>query len=206
MPERKNGPFFIVRFPNHVHKNGQLYNGYSIRLHDVDSEECVSGPEDKYQAWCIGGSRVLVRVPAESAAEKAAKVGTKEVGYHLRKPRIYEAYNVARNEMLDDRDRHSKYYLLDFPDVSSEGEKLHLDNSILSPDAHNGEIEIEFIPLEYSSAVGKKKFENGRTNLIWDICIAEPKPRYTEEAPKKENRLAKKLEKHYGGSSMSTTP
>lgn len=170
---------------------------------DKDLEECASGDEDMYQAWHIGGQRVMVKMPSEAAAEKAAEAGTQMVDYNTRKPRMQEAYDVARNDMLTDPDRHFKYFLLEFPFIPSDEDAIDrgLDNSILSPGAQDGKIAPDFIPLLYSSEVDPHQFENGRANIIWDICITETKPRLTTKTTKK-NQLADKITEKMGGASM----
>jgi len=187
-----------------VHTDGTLHNGYSIRLQGIDTLDC-KGTEAKYQAWHKGGRRVLIKVPTESLAEEFASAGS--MGYRLRKPRILEAYNVARNEMLNSEDRASMYFLLEFPQINpgAKGkDDIGLNNSILSPNARNGKIAPDLIPVKYKISLKDedtnqvREHIQARVDLVWDICITELTPRSETSAPE-TNELEGQLTSEFGG-------
>lgn len=148
----------------------------------------------------------MFRVPTEWLAEQYAEQGAEQIEYRLRKPRILEAYNVARNEMINSEDRKFKYFVFEFPVITAaNGEDIGgLDNSILSPGTRNGKINPEVIPVQYKVTV--KNQETGqlqdhiqfRVDICWDICIVETVPRSEKTAPE-TNELQGGLAKGFGG-------
>lgn len=200
-------PFTVDRFIKHKHTDGTLHDGYSIRLHNVDAVDCVGGDEAPFQAWYMGGRRVMVRFPTDSAAGAHAAAAAGKCGYSTRKPRILEDYNVQRNEMLRSDDGKYMYYLFEMPPPES-GRDLGLDNNILSPGALNGKIKVDPIPVEYNvkriNPLTKKEetCPQFRTHLVWDICITEPSPR-TEQDAKLTNEIDGAITGSFGGMRVS---
>jgi len=207
-PERNNGPFTITYFPNHVNEEtGTLHNAYHIELQDQDMQWMLTGEtESVFLAYHIAPDKLFYKVPSgsfvflkDSKADESAKSAS---GY--KEPRSIEAYNVARNAIVNDPSRHFKYYLLKFPSNTP------LDNSIFSPNTENGKLAVEvhpvissfILPLSDSddddddAEMGENWVQSYRSNIVWDIAIVEPFPRYTKSAKPRVNDTMASLRKN----------
>lgn len=194
-PECNNGPFYIYRFTDYTHSNSSLYDGFHIEIKDVDLRWMTHGETAAFSAWHVGDNRVMVKMPSESysflkdpKAEDTAKTNAKYAN-----ARILEANSVVRNDIVNDPERHSKYYLLSFPVDSDPG----LANDIFSPDAENGKIQVDLHPImssfEIPTSSGQKKVTSFRANVVWDIAIAPLTTRFVKEAKPPKNDLAEKM-------------
>lgn len=192
-PEINNGQFFIVHFLNHSN-NGLLTNGFYIELPDLDIQWCM-GETEHIAAYQVSPSQVMVKGPSCYWAllnnGKALEEAKKKAGFTH--PRIIEAVTVARNDIVQNPDRHYKYWLLNFPvDV-----ELGLNNDVFSPNAENGKLvaDVHFVEtkVEVNTNEGKKTLTSVRANIVWNIAITERINRYVKEAEPRSNPLDNKV-------------
>jgi len=194
-PERNNGPFFITDFANHVHNGGLLYNGFQFRYPDVDLRQLVGNDRPAFQAWFLGDIQVFVQVPASNPTfmnnAEAFATGMRAANYN--RPRIMEAFNVARNEIISSEDRQFIYFLLIFDDAHLHG----LDNSIFSSGLDNNRVQPTVIPVvstfEVQTPSGTATLTSQRADIVWDIAMVEPFPRQVTEAAPRVNDLTSQL-------------
>jgi hypothetical protein len=145
-----------------VKKAGVLHNGYEVVFY-ADVEDVM---DKKFKAVLKNEYEILVQMPSLSrhlidnsedlvSAQKAAKV-------HC--DRTQEAHDVARNGILKDVKRQTKYRLLRFPQDMGP-----LSNNIFSPDSTDGEITFEPFPLKakYNTVTST------RVRLSWKVSTVE---------------------------------
>ena len=158
------------------------------------------------QAWWLGDIQVFVQVssasPSFMADAPAYANGMRAAGYN--RPRIVESFNVARNEIVGNEDRHSVYYLLYFDDAQPHG----LDNSVFSAGLDNNRIRPNVIPVvstvELPSAQGTTTVPSHRADIFWDIAMVEPFPRQVTEAQPRTNDLSSQLSLALGNLNLGT--
>ena len=206
-PEINNGPFLIYYYQNKKWQGKLLYNVYHIELQDQDLRFMIGELEAAaFEAWHIGGNKVFVKVPSVSfdylKNAKALATSKKQAGYT--EPNSLEANSVTQNAIVNNPDRHFKYYLLEFPNEEPED---GLDNSICSPGAENGKIEIDLdtpvCSFEVQTAKGKQTATQYRANIWWDIAATEREPRYVQEAQPKKNELDSKVTQRFNSMAIN---
>jgi hypothetical protein len=201
-PEFNNGIFYVYFFTDH-HHNNKAHNGYHIELKDLDVRFTM-GAEALISAWHVGGNQVFVKAPSgtytflyDGKAEDDARKKSKYT--HARS---LEANNITHNAILTEKHRHFNYYLLVFPDVDSH---VGFNNDIFSPGADNGKIEphVSLVKSDFTIDVadGKKKVEQMRVNISWDIAEFSTETRAVGPVQESTNELDTKISSLF--SSMS---
>lgn len=161
-------------------------------------------PAEAYECWYDGRFKLIIKAPSMPYDflhnAKGEDAGMKASEYE--DPRILEAYNVTRNDIVNDKERHYVYYILDFSSATS----IALDNEIFSPQAENGLVTVDVHPIVTGTVVdpttGNKKPVSDSADIVWNIAISEPYPRYVTAAKPKGNALTEKLTKSMGGLSF----
>ena len=167
-PER-NREVLVYAFSN-VEIDGVLHNGYEVVM-EGDIRDLVK--HVVYQAHLVTTNEILIQVPSMSYSRlqepELLVAQSKEFGSHC--PRIQEAHDVARHEILAEESRKIKYLLLRFP------KEVVLSNHVFSPKSENCEIEMKLVPYDTSLVFPSKNFRLTVTQVSWKVAIEEEKKR-----------------------------
>ena len=184
-----NGPAVITPFTD-LEKDDLLYNGYIISLQDLDIR-WMYGDEPKFAAWDLGGNEVVLKYPSTSytwLCDSTVEMSGRATA-SLDNPRYIQAQDVALHQVAADTTRCFKHVLFQFP--MDEDEPEPLSNGILCPDAKDGKIKANVLPLVSKFKIKLKKSDieatSARVDIEWYIAII-PKEDRPIKAKKKEKK------------------
>jgi hypothetical protein len=174
-----------------VKKDGVLYNGYEVVFY-ADVQDVI---DKKYKAVLTSDYEILVHMPSISRAflDNSDELEKQQKAAKVHCPRTQEAHDVARNGILKDVQRQTKYRLLRFPhDLGS------LSNLVFSPDSTDGDITVEPFPL-------KSKYKGAPSTvarLSWKVSTVENEKRVVKSSGNR-NEAADQLLSRLNGMDMA---
>jgi hypothetical protein len=193
-PER-NREVFVYEFSN-VEIDGVLHDGYEVVM-EGDIRDLVK--HEVYKAHLVSTNEIMIKAPSMSYSrlqEPELSVAQSKL-FNSHCPRIQEAHDVARNEILDEESRRSKYLLLRFPNW------VVLSNQVLSPESQLSEIEMQLNPYETSCEVSSTKYNLTVTEISWKVTVEAERKRVVKVSVDNTNKAVDKLTQLLAGMSTS---
>jgi hypothetical protein len=193
-----NGELKVHPFVN-VEQNGVLHNGIALKI-KCDPRDYIAGKCKAHLQPSM--NEILVEIPSMSHDElhEFEKINAMKKALGIHCPRLEEAENVARNEILASPDRQKKCFLLRVPD------EMILSNKHYSPESQENEIENDIVFIETGWDVPlsnpPKNYPMLAAWVLWKVSIVEVQPRIVKNESS-ANPQAAKLAKRLSGMNVA---
>lgn len=176
----------VFRFTD-VNRDGVLHNGFEIVAFADDLRGVY---ENLYQAYLFSGNEILVKMPSTPYVflKEFDMLATKMKDANAHCERTQESHAVARNKIIQDKDRQTKHLLLRFPS------EVDLSASPYSSQMANNELDIIVVPYVYQYDLDGRKWTTTGARLSWKVSIIEAEKRVVK-ASNDTNRAASELSK-----------
>jgi hypothetical protein len=158
---------------------------------------------DRFKATQVSSNEIRIEVPSMSSAMICDSKSTAVAMQHFNNfcQRCNDSFETVRNAIVADEKRQKYVTLLRFPC------EAQFNNMVFSPDAHDGEIDFDFVPITMSDGILNEETVDDYTPSIifWKIAFYEKDPRVVKrigEQNKGAAKFLKNLQTYKGNQKM----